>query len=312
MESIIRRSSITIILFYLILPGFTMLAFAQEASIVRVTQLNGTVTKNGAPLKEGDLIQRGDSISSRAKSSVVLAWSNGSIMEIYPNTSVVLLGVMYEGGNKLEKTLMTLENGRIFVKAQVPEHMFEQFEISAANVPLITQGAEFALKYDKAKKKITVMSLIGRVLIDTGMEMIRVEEEQMAKFQPRVGEITPVALPDKTQAALMKTSKRLGGSLLIEEESTSIGGPLKLKISGVINRRGSSPFEVKFKLLVSGGSGKIKSIRWNFGDGDSAEGKKVEHVFTQGVYAVVVNVEDENGDKASTAINIAAETECAC
>lgn len=59
----------------------------------------------------------------------------------------------------------------------------------------------------------------------------------------------------------MKTSKRPGGSLLIEEETTSIGGPLKVKIGGVKNRRGDAPYTVKFKAITSGGSGKIKSIQ---------------------------------------------------
>lgn len=312
MKSITRCSLRAIVLYFTILPVFTMPVFAQEASVVRVTQVNGTVLKNGAPVKEGELVQRDDTISCKEKSSAVLTWTNGSIMEIYPNTSIVLQGVMYEGDKRLEKTLMALENGRIFAKAQVPEHIFEQFTIKVGNTPLITQGAEFALKYDKAEKKVAVISLIGRVLVDTGMEMIRIEEEQMAKFQARASEITPFAMSDKTKKALERTSKRLGGSLLIDEESTTIGGPLKLKIGGVRNRRGNSPFNVKFKLMVSGGSGKIKSIKWNFGDGDEAEGKKAEHVFTQGLYGVTVHVEDENGDKASAQINISAETECAC
>jgi hypothetical protein len=308
-----RRYSFALtVLFCSIFTIFSIHAFAREASVVRITQVNGTVVKNGAPAREGDVVERGDQISSGEKSSVILTWSNGSIMEIYPASSIILQGIMYEGDKKVEKTFVVLENGRVFTKAQVPEHMFEHFELNAGGIPLITQGAEFALKYDQTEKKITLMSVIGRMLIDLGMGLKRVEEEHMAEFQVGTSTITPVPLAGKTRDALIKTSKRLGGSLLIEEESTFIGGPLRLKIGGVRNRRGNSPFIVKFKLLMSGGSGKVKSIIWNFGDGSEAEGKKAEHTFTQGVYGVIVRVEDENGEKASAQINIAAETECGC
>jgi PKD repeat protein len=69
---------------------------------------------------------------------------------------------------------------------------------------------------------------------------------------------------------------------------------------------------VKCDALINGGSGKIKSIHWDFGDGQSAEGKEAQHTFTQGVYGISVTVEDENGQKATGQIKVSVEEGCAC
>ncbi|MDP2277793.1 MAG: FecR domain-containing protein, partial [Nitrospirota bacterium] len=110
--------------------------YAEDASIVRASQVDGSVTVNGKPLKDGDIIQRDDRIATKEKSVAILTWSNGSMVEIYPETTLVLRGVTFEGDNKLEKTLLTLERGRIFAKAQTPEHIFSHFEISVGNTPV--------------------------------------------------------------------------------------------------------------------------------------------------------------------------------
>ena len=285
-------------------------AYAQESTI-RVTQADGTVTVNGKALREGDVIKREDRIETKGNSSAVLAWSNGSIVEVYPDTSLVLKGVMFEGDRKLEMTLLTLEKGRIFAKAQVPEHLFSHFEIKVGNIPIMTQGAEFALKYDDAGKEFTVWSLLGRVAVDVGTSKLRIDDGQQAVQKIGGSVAAPVQMQDKTKDSLMKVSKRLGGSLLVEEELAS-GGPLKVKIGGVKNRRGDAPYTVKFKAIVGGGSGKVKSIRWDFGDGESSMGKDAQHTFTQGVYAVVLTVEDENGQKATAQLNISVEESCGC
>jgi PKD repeat protein len=99
---------------------------------------------------------------------------------------------------------------------------------------------------------------------------------------------------------------------LVEEETSSTGGPLRIKIGGVKNRRGNAPYAVKFKALIKGGSGRIKSVTWSFGDGESASDKEAQHMFTQGVYVVIVSVEDDNGQKATAQINISVEENCGC
>lgn len=284
--------------------------YAQESTI-RVTQTDGTVTVNGKPLREGDVIKRDDRIETKANSSVILTWSNGSIVEIYPDTSLVLRGVTFEGDRKLEVTLLTLEKGRIFAKAQVPEHLFCHFEIGAGNAAIMTQGAEFAVKYEDAEKKITLWSIISGVIVNIGDNRIRMDEGHQAVLKIGGKLESPIPMPDKTKEALSKTSKKLGGSLLVEEELAS-GGPLKIKIGGVKNRRGDAPYTVKFKAIVGAGSGKTKSIRWDFGDGESSHGKDAQHTFTQGVYVVVLTVEDENGQKATAQLNISVEESCGC
>lgn len=285
-------------------------AYAQESAI-RVTQADGSVLLNGKALREGDLINRDDKIETKAGSSAVLTWSNGSIVEIYPESVLILKGVMYEGDRKLEMSLLTLEKGRIFAKAQVPEHLFSHFEIGAGNAAIMTQGAEFAVKYEDIEKKITTWALIGSVIVDISGNRVKVEEGQQTVVKIGAKLESPLQIADKTKEGLSKTSKRLGGSLLIEEELAS-GGPLKVKIGGVKNRRGNTPYTVKFKAIVGGGSGKVKSIRWDFGDGESSFGRDAQHTFTQGVYIVVLTVEDENGQKATAQLNISVEADCGC
>ncbi len=308
----IKPSLIVILFLYSVVCNGIISVYAQDASEVRATRVDGTVTRNGGPLKEGDIIQRDDKIAVKENSAAVLTWSNGSIVEIYPETTLVMNGVIYEGDRKLEQSLVTMEKGRIFAKAQVPDHIFTQFEVRAGNIPIMSQGSEFALKIDEAGKKFTLWSLIGRTVVFLGTDRVRVEEGQQAALEAGGVPPVPAPMPDKTKEALLKTSKRLGGSLLIEEETVSTGGPLKIKIGGVKNRRGDAPYTVKFRAVISGGSGKIKSIQWSFGDGESAEGKDVQHTFTQGVYIVVVRVEDENGQKVTSQISISVEEACSC
>lgn len=303
--------SLTIVLLFCLLLAASNIAYAGEASVIKAIQVDGSVLRNGKPLKEGETLQRDDQIVSQDNSAAVLRWSNGSIVKVYPRTKLVIKGVAFENDKKVEKTFLFLKNGRAFIKAQVPEHIFCQFEVSIDDVIIRTQGAEFALKYDSAKDTLAIWSLIGDVVILKDINKTIVREGQQARMKVDGNLGAPVAMSDKTKAALTRVSKKIGGSLLIEESGPP-GGPLKVKIGGVRNRRGESPYKVKFKALISGGSGKIKSIKWKFGDGENAEGKSAQHTFTQGVYGVVVEVEDANGQKSSSQISISAEEDCAC
>jgi hypothetical protein len=306
---VVKRGCLVVFCCIMALSG-AVPVFAQESTI-RATQVDGTVTVNGKPLKEGEVINRDDRIDTKAGSSAIFTWSNGSILELYPDTSLTLKGVMFEDDRKLERTLLAMEKGRLFVKAQVPEHLFSHFEIRFGDVPLMTQGAEFAVKYEAGEKKLTVWSLIGGVIVEADMNKVRIEEGRQAVLTAGMKPEPPAPMQDKIMGALAKVSKRLGGSLLIEEEIAA-GGPLKCKIGGVRNRRGNAPYTVNFRALIGGGSGKVKSVRWDFGDGESADGKEAKHTFTQGVYAVVLTVEDENGQKATAQFNISVEEQCGC
>jgi hypothetical protein len=293
---------------------------AQEASTVKIIQVDGIVdikkaeTDEWSVAREGETFSRGDTIHCKENSATVLKWSNGSIVKVYPDTTISLGGVTFELDKKMEKTILHLEKGRIFAKGQIAEHIFCHFEVKMGTLFVLTQGAEFALKYDDTEMSFSVYSLIGRTITEIGTERIRVEEGNQGTF--KVGQkldndsIRP--LSDKIKETLTNTSKELGGSLLIEEEIGGTGGKITAKIGGVRNRRGSAPYEVRFQARIQGGSGKIKSIKWDFGDGETAEGKEVEHTFTQGLYVIILRVEDENGEKSSAQINISAEEDCAC
>jgi len=287
-------------------------AAAQEASIIRATRVDGAVTRNDGPLREGDVVGRDDRIVAAASSAAVLTWSSGSIVEVYPETALVVRGVVYEGEKKLEKTLLTLQRGRLFVKAQVPEHLFNHFELAVGDAVIASQGAELAVRHEEAEKRSSVWSLIGAVIAEMGTHRVRIAEGQQATLKSGARPDAPVAMPERTREALGKTSKRLGGSLLIEEDVGATGGPLQVRIGGIRNRRGNAPYTVTLKAIVRGGSGRTKSVDWSLGDGKTARGRDVQHTFTQGVYVVVVRVEDENGQKASAQLNISVEEECGC
>jgi hypothetical protein len=297
--------------------GFILLAHsasatAQDASIIRATRVDGAVTRNDRPMKEGDVIERDDRIVAAPNSAAVLTWSNGSMVELYPETALVIDGVVYEGEKKLEKTLLTLQKGRLFAKAQVPEHLFNHFEMRVGEASIMTQGAELAIRYEEGEKRSTVWSLIGVVIAEMGAHKIRIDEGQQAILKAGTRPDPPAAMPERTREALSKTSKRLGGSLLIDDEAGATGGPLQVRIGGIKNRRGNAPYTVTLKAVVRGGSGRIKSVNWSLGDGRSASAREVQHTFTQGVYVVVVRVEDENGQKASAQLNISVEEDCGC
>lgn len=301
----------------LVLLVWSVFAWAQDASAVRIAQSDGQVEirRSGAtdwkPAKEGELLERGDRVAAGDKSAAVLMWSNGSMVKLYPNTEVVLAGVSYDLEKKMENSFFDLDRGRVFVKAQVPDHLFLEMRIRMGELDVRCQGAEFALAYDADKKSYTALTLAGRLVAGIGNERIRIDAGQQAVVSAgdRSGEAK--TMDDKVKQSLAKVSKDLGGSLLTDEVGAS-GGALVAKIGGVANRRGNAPFKVNFKAIAGGGSGKLKLIRWDFGDGESAMGKDAEHVFTQGLYVVILRVEDENGAKASAQTGISVEADCGC
>lgn len=296
------------------------IAWADDESSVRLTQSDGVVeivkagTAAGAPAREGAVLERGDRLVTRDKSAALLLWSNGSMVKLYPNSEIVLAGVSFDLEKKMEMTLLDLEKGRLFVKAQVPEHLFSEFKIRMGGQELRTQGAEFALTHDADKKSFKALSLLGRLVMDMGAARLRIDDGQQvtANIGSKLAQDDIKPMEDKTRQSLAKVSKDLGGSLLVEEGAGAAGGKLVAKIGGVANRRGSTPYKVNFKALVKGGSGKLKSVTWDFGDGESAATKEAEHTFTQGLYVVILRAEDENGDKASAQTGISVEADCGC
>jgi len=298
---------------------WSALGWAEDESSVRIAQSDGAVeiVKGGVarPAKEGDLLERGDRLHVRDKSAALLMWSNGSMVKVYPNTDIALAGVSFDLEKKMEKTLLDVEKGRVFVKAQVPEHLFMEMKLRMGALEVRSQGAEFALVHDPAKKSITAWTLVGRVVADVVTEFLRIDPGQQggvsgASGKPVKEEVRP--MDEKLRLSLTKVSQDMGGSLLTEEIGAAPGGKFLAKIGGVTNRRGNTPFKVNFKALVGGGSGKVKSIAWDFGDGESAATKEAEHIFTQGLYVIILRVEDENGEKASAQTGISVEADCGC
>lgn len=294
------------------------LAWADEASSVRLTQSDGAVelVKSGAPAarpaREGDVLERGDRLVAGDKSAALLLWSNGSVLKVYGGTEITLAGVSFDLERKMETTLLDLVRGRVFVKAQVPEHLFTEFKVRMGPLDLRTQGGEFAIA--RQADGYTAWSLSGRLVGSVGSERVRIDDLQQATVRvgakPAPGDVVP--LDDKMRAALTKVSDDLGGSLRDETTAAPAGGKLVVKIAGTAARRGSAPFTVSFKARVSGGSGKLKSVTWDFGDGESASTADAQHTFTQGMYVVIVRVEDANGAKASAQTGISVETDCGC
>lgn len=297
---------------------WSLVAAAEDASTVRLSQSDGSVEirKSGAkdwkPAKEGDVLERGDRITVREKSAALLAWSNGSMAKLYPNTEMELAGVSFDLEKKLEQTILDFVRGRVFVKAQVPEHLFADFRVRTGGWAMRAQGAEFALSFDPEKKSTTTWSILGRVVADSGTQTQRIDEGTQATLQTGAMPGGTLPMDDKIKQSLTKVSRDLGGSLLIDDVGASAGGKFALKIGGVISRRGNAPYKVGMKALTRGGSGKLKSITWEFGDGESATTKDVEHTFTQGLYVVILRAEDENGEKASAQTAISVEADCGC
>jgi hypothetical protein len=312
MKAIMKYIAMAVLLIW------SALVLADEESTVRIAQSDGVVdiVKSGAaarPAKEGDVLGRGDRLVVRDKSAALLMWSNGSMVKVYPNTEIVLAGVSFDLEKKMEKTLLDLEKGRVFVKAQVPEHLFSEFKLRMGGLDVRTQGAEFATAYDPAKKSFTAWSLYGLLISDLGTARVRIDDGRQGTLTEGAKLTSDDLKPmdDKLRQSLAKVSKDMGGSLR-EAELAAPGGKLITKIGGVANRRGSAPYKVNFKALTAGGSGKIKSYAWEFGDGSSGSGREVEHTFTQGLYVVILRVEDENGQKATGQTGISVEADCGC
>ncbi|MBI2266558.1 MAG: PKD domain-containing protein [Armatimonadetes bacterium] len=294
---------------------------AEGPSTVTIAKINSIAkfrksdSKTWTDAKAGMVLERGDKIKCGPNSTMLLSWTHGTVIKVEPETTLSYDGAALEIEKQLEKSFLTLEEGRLFIKAQVPQDMFCHHEIRVGTTSIITQGAEFMIGYDKVKKKFEVQSLVGRIV--TGgciRECVRVEEGMRGVFKAGAtspeNPISPLEATART--ALEEESRLLGPSLLRWEDNASVSGPLQVKIGGVRNRRGQAPYEVHFKAVALGGTGKLKSVEWNFGDGKSTNELEPYHEFTQGVYVVTLRVEDQNGQKASAQMNIAAEEVCYC
>ncbi|OFW27809.1 MAG: hypothetical protein A3H97_18530 [Acidobacteria bacterium RIFCSPLOWO2_02_FULL_65_29] len=306
----------------LLLLAWGTAVVAQEASSVRLTETDGSVVvrKSGAKAwraaREGDILERGDRVAAKARSAALLLWSNGSMVKLYPDSEIALTGVTLDLANRMETTLLELERGRLFVKAQVPDHLFTDFKIRMGSLEVRTQGAEFAIAPDAQRKSFTAWVLSGRVTSDlTPWARGRIEEGRQGTIataaKPDLADLNK-PMDDRIWQALAKVSRDLGGSLRTDEITAGPGGKLVARIGGVRSRRGNTPYKVSFKALTAGGSGRIKSILWEFGDGESATGREAEHTFTLGLYTVVLRVEDADGQKASAQVGILAQRDCGC
>lgn len=59
---------------------------------------------------------------------------------------------------------------------------------------------------------------------------------------------------------------------------------------------GRAPLQVRFQVVLSDPDAPLRSIQWDFGDGHSAEGRAVTHVFTEpGSFLVTARLERESG-----------------
>ena len=66
---------------------------------------------------------------------------------------------------------------------------------------------------------------------------------------------------------------------------------------------GIEPLEVSFIAEISGGNSPY-GILWNFGDGESSTEEMVNHIYAAGVYTVVLQVTDDNGDAVQRSLHI--------
>jgi len=134
------------------------IAWADEESSVRLTQSDGAVeivkagAAAGSPAREGAVLERGDRLVTRDKSAALLLWSNGSMVKLYPNTEIVLAGVSFDLEKKMEMTLLDLEKGRLFVKAQVPEHLFSNSRCAWAGRSCAPRGPSLPLPMTRRRK----------------------------------------------------------------------------------------------------------------------------------------------------------------
>ncbi len=67
----------------------------------------------------------------------------------------------------------------------------------------------------------------------------------------------------------------------------------------------AAPLQVKFTSVSSDPDGTIVATKWDFGDGEQAEGAAVTHVFVnEGSFAVTLTVTDDDGASAQAKVSV--------
>jgi PKD repeat protein len=90
------------------------------------------------------------------------------------------------------------------------------------------------------------------------------------------------------------------------DDDGSCAYPAPLSVTLNANRTsGEAPLSISFSADTSGGREPIE-VLWNFGDGTTSDQAKVNHVFSAGVYTVILQVTDDNDTMVEHSVPIIA------
>lgn len=97
------------------------------------------------------------------------------------------------------------------------------------------------------------------------------------------------------------------GGVAVENLAVEVSNAAPVPLLEASPSAGAAPLAVSFNGSASDPDGDIASIAWDFGDGATASGADVNHVFVQGAYTVTLTATDGYGAAASTTHAIVAE-----
>ena len=151
-------------------------------------------------------------------------------------------------------------------------------------------------------------------LVETGLGPVR----SWLRWEPESGEVPPGGAVDITvtvDASALHAGEHRGSVVLTtnDPEHPLIMVPVSARVAAapVITEAtaeptlGEPPLLVRFRAAVTPGDSPLVTTRWDFGDGRSADGLAVEHVYTdEGRYEATFTVVDTLGGTASVSIPI--------
>jgi hypothetical protein len=247
---------ITTLLAFFAALFFADFAFAQGAIATSVT---GTVqaqtgTASARPVRLGDELRQGDTVSTGAASSVVLKFDDGQVAALTANSRMTITGYQYNPQARTGNVLLSLFNGGMrAITGLIGRNQPERVAYRAANATIGIRGTDVTIATNGTDVAVTVAE--GSVTFTYGGQTIVIPAgEGVLLIDGRVSPGTIAQILAALPAALQISIGGLEG-LTTAINQAAPGNPRGGGDSGLSTSTGTTPGSVPPGGTGGGGGG---------------------------------------------------------
>jgi hypothetical protein len=204
-----KKMSVLLAFIGLLFANFVLAQSAVATSVVGTAQVQ-TGSASPRPLRQGDEVRQGDTVSTGAASSTVLKFDDGQIAALTANSRMTITAYQYNPQSSAGNVLLSLINGGMrAITGLIGRNQPQQVAYRAATATIGIRGTDTTIATDGTNVAVTVAS--GEVTFTYGGQTITLRAGDSAFG--RDGRITPAAaaalfaqLPPALQAVFNNVS----------------------------------------------------------------------------------------------------------